>query len=130
MRASSADPKTDPGLALALAALVEELRGELRSVDGAVDHAITDDEALSVLREAMPRLLSADAVDDPDSLSRADLYRIRAAKLVARLLPPGSLADRDRRRRLRARVRELIAQHLGADLEPSVYLDPQTVDTS
>jgi hypothetical protein len=105
----------DTALARALAAIVREHHP---TADAAV--LATVDAAIA---EAMPTLLEAEPIDSEGSLSRADLYRIRAAKLIARLLPPGSLADRGRRRRIRAAVREAVGERLGGELSASVYLD-------
>ena len=100
-------------LAAGLTALIRGLRPD---APAGLDAAIAAD---------LPRLLAADPGDDePElSLTRADLYRIRAAKLFARHLPPGALADPGRRAALRAEVRRLIAEHLGGPLPPSRYLD-------
>ena len=99
-------------LAAGLAALIRGLRPDAPAT---LDAAIAAD---------LPRLLATDpGDDDPErSLTAADLYRIRAAKLVARHLPPGALADPARRAALRAEVRRLIEAHLGP-LRPSRYLD-------
>ena len=102
-------------LALALAALVRRQLGELGA---AIPHDLE-----ATIEAAMPSLLEADPVDEEGSLSRADLYRIRSGKLVARLLPLGALADRRRRRELRVSVRTIIGDHLGGLLPASVYLD-------
>jgi len=102
-------------LALALASLVRRQLDELE--------ATIPQDLEATIAAAMPSLLEADPVDEEGSLSRADLYRIRSGKLVARLLPLGALADRQRRRELRACVRTLIGEHLGGGLPPSVYLD-------
>ncbi len=111
-------------LALALAAII--------CTESTTPGAATDVHILSEIRQALPRLLAADRLDEAGSLCRADLYRIRAAKLIARLLPPGSLASRDRRRRIRAAVRIVIGDYLGAPLSNSLYLDrrpqPRTRD--
>ncbi|MCA9718665.1 MAG: hypothetical protein H6713_04865 [Myxococcales bacterium] len=66
--------------------------------------------------------------DDPDappgeSLSRADVYRIRISKFVARELPPGSFADRALRRAVRQEARALAELLLGAATPDSPYLD-------
>lgn len=102
-------------LALALAAII----GEESTTPGAA----ADLQILSGIREALPRLLATDGLDLAGSLCCADLYRIRAVKLIARLLPPGSLASRVRRRRIRAAVRVVIGNYLGAALSESLYLD-------
>src|SRR5690606_5025134 len=47
------------------------------------------DEVEATIAEALPRLLEVDGDDEAGSLGRADLYRIRSGKLIARLLPPG-----------------------------------------
>ena len=80
-------------------------------------------DVAGAIREALPGLLACDPVDEEGSLGRADLYRIRAAKLVARLLPPGALADPMRRGALRIAVRGLVEELVGGSLPPSVYLD-------
>ena len=107
--------EADAALARALAAIVRE------------HHPTADAAALATvdaaIAAALPTLLAADPVDSEGSLSRADLYRIRSAKLIARLLPPGSLADRGRRRRIRAAVRDAVGERLGGELPASVYLD-------
>ncbi|MEZ4385427.1 MAG: hypothetical protein R3A79_29145 [Nannocystaceae bacterium] len=105
----------DEALARAIAAIAREHHpsrdgGDAAAIDAAID-------------AAMPTLLAADPNDHEDSLSRADLYRIRAAKLIARLLPAGALADRGVRRRIRAAVREAVREHLGGELPESRYLD-------
>ena len=105
----------DDALALALAAIIED---EMPTPQAAANVHIFNE-----IRRALPRLLAADGFDQAGSLVRADLYRIRAAKLIARLLPPGSLADRNRRRRIRAALRVVIANYLGAPLAESLYLD-------
>jgi len=102
-------------LALALTSLVRRQLGELG--------ATVPQELEATITAAMPGLLEADPEDEEGSLSRADLYRIRSGKLVARLLPLGALADRRRRQELRASVRTIIGEHLGGALAPSVYLD-------
>ncbi len=102
-------------LALALASLV---RKHLAELEATVPYDIE-----AKINAAMPDLLEADPVDEEGSLSRADLYRIRSGKLVARLLPLGSLADRRRRQAIRAAVRTIVGEHLGAPLSASVYLD-------
>ncbi|MCB9701309.1 MAG: hypothetical protein H6711_05415 [Myxococcales bacterium] len=103
------------GLARALAALVRRLH----PTPAAIDEAAID----AAIAEAIPRLLEGDPVDEEGSLSRADLYRIRAAKLIARLLPVGALAEPERRRRLQAELRREIGALLGGPLPPSLYLD-------
>ncbi len=105
-------------LALALAAIIGD--------ESTPPRAAADMHILSEIRGALPRLLAAEASDQAGSLTRADLYRIRAAKLIARLLPPGSLADRERRRRIRAAIRIVISNYLGAPLAESLYLDRPT----
>ncbi|MEZ4452127.1 MAG: hypothetical protein R3B09_21865 [Nannocystaceae bacterium] len=81
------------------------------------------DEIEAAIAEAMPRLLESDGEDEPGSLSRADLYRIRAVKLIARLSPPGALASPALRRALRLEIRARIGELLGAPLPASAYLD-------
>ncbi|MEZ4373498.1 MAG: hypothetical protein R3B07_21940 [Polyangiaceae bacterium] len=56
------------------------------------------------------------------SLTRADVLRIRLAKLIARELPIQRFRDLKTRARLKAEVRALVARHLG-DVEESPYLD-------
>ncbi len=114
--------------------------------DFARERAFVDGLRALVLRLGGPRSPAADAlepalaelletirrpVDDPEdppsrpgeSLSRADVYRIRISKFVARELPLGALADRALRRELRRAARELAALLLDAPLEASAYLD-------
>lgn len=100
-----------PGFTAALVALVTRL-------DPRVGAA-----AAAAIAEAMPRLLAPDGDDEPGSLSRADLYRIRAVKLIASQLPPGALASPALRRALRGEIRALVGELLGEALPPSPYLD-------
>lgn len=59
------------------------------------------------------------------SLTRADILRIRLAKLIARELPIQRFHDLKTRARLKAEVRALVARHLG-DVEESPYLDRES----
>ncbi|MCA9643750.1 MAG: hypothetical protein KC492_23820 [Myxococcales bacterium] len=56
------------------------------------------------------------------SLTRADVLRIRLAKLIARELPIQRFRDLKTRARLKADVRSLVERHLG-EVETSPYLD-------
>lgn len=59
------------------------------------------------------------------SLSRADVLRIRLAKLIARELPIQRFRDLTTRARLKSEVRKLVELHLG-DVAQSPYLDRQS----
>ncbi len=83
------------------------------------------ERALAELLETIRRPVD-DPMDPPspgESLSRADVYRIRISKFVARELPPGALAERARRREIRRSARDLTALLLDAPPEESAYLD-------
>ncbi|MCA9629967.1 MAG: hypothetical protein KC766_19990 [Myxococcales bacterium] len=56
------------------------------------------------------------------SLSRADVLRIRLAKLIARELPSERFRDLKTRAALKADVRSLVERHLG-EITASPYLD-------
>ncbi len=61
---------------------------------------------------------------DAESLSHADVLRVRIAKLLARLLPADHLRSRPRRRAVREAIRREVGRLLGAHpLPPSRYLD-------
>jgi len=90
------------GPRLDLASARAEFVGALQVVDDADSH---DQEA-----------------DSHGSLTRADALRIRSAKFVASLLPPGMFADPGVRREIGRTVRALAQAALGP-LAASRYLD-------
>lgn len=66
----------------------------------------------------------ADIELDDDSLSVADILRVRVGKYLARRLPAETLRDRTKRRQLREEIREAVLQALGDATTRSRYLDP------